>query len=249
MSIDAVPRLVAREAARPATDTSALDDLIESIVKGDASMAKVLTEQVLLSGKSPSTVIEEAVLPAMEHVNEIFKEGRIVIPDVLLASRAAHAALYFLEPYLVQGGKGEEGTVVIGTVAGDLHDIGKKLVSLMAESKGIRVIDLGVDVVPEDFVEAVITFRPQIVAMSALLTTTMPGMKHTIEALKSAGLRDSVFVALGGGPVNRDFARAVGADIYAYDAAEASRLFLSSLQGMKTRIVKGRRLQVGTRRR
>jgi len=208
-----------------------LKDLYECVVRGNASLAKVLTEQALMAGAEPLDVIDKALMAALNHVNGMFRDGRCVIPDVLLSSRAVHASLHLLETHNRAPRQPSIGTVVIGTVAGDLHDIGKKIVVMMMETENMEVIDLGIDVPTEDFLAAVRRYSPDILAMSALLTTTLPSIQKTVEGLKREGLRDSVLVAVGGRPVSEAFASGVGADIYAYDAVQAARACRERLLG------------------
>jgi 5-methyltetrahydrofolate--homocysteine methyltransferase len=160
----------------------------------------------------------------MEQIGERFKTGEVFIPEVLLAGRAMNEALAVLEPHLAAGGKGKKGKVLIGTVLGDLHDIGKNMVTIMLRGVGFEIRDLGVNVTPQEFVRQVEAYQPQILALSALLTTTMPEMKKVIEALKEKGLREKIKVIVGGAPVNQKFAQDIGADGYGRDAGEAVAL-------------------------
>lgn len=175
--------------------------------------------------------MNDALIQAMSVVGEKFKNNEIYVPEVLIAARAMKAALEVLKPILTETGVKPIGKVVIGTVKGDLHDIGKNLVAMMMTGAGLEVIDLGVDVAPEKFCEAVKNHNPQIVAMSALLTTTMPNMKTTIEKLQEQGLRDKVKVIVGGAPVTESFAKSIGADGYAPDAASAAELAKKFVKG------------------
>jgi 5-methyltetrahydrofolate--homocysteine methyltransferase len=159
----------------------------------------------------------------MEEVGRLFEEGEKFVPEMLISARAMQAALGLLKPHLLQADIKTAGKVIVGTVAGDLHDIGKNLVAMMLEGSGFEVIDLGTDVSPQQFVDAVREHEPQVIGMSALLTTTMPSMGATIEALKEAGLREGVKVMIGGAPITQDFADKIGADGFAPDASSASR--------------------------
>ncbi|HHY39427.1 MAG TPA: cobalamin-binding protein [Clostridia bacterium] len=212
---------------------SFLEDIKENLIAGRASVVKLLTEQALRRGVPPEVIVEESLLDAMKEVNRCFSARIMAIPDVLLSSRALHAGLYVLKPYLTAAGVGvNRGRVLIGTVAGDLHDIGKRLVAIMMESKGFEVIDMGIDVPPEEFVRGVNVHNPDIVAMSALLTTTMGSMKTTIDLLTESNLRRRVKVIIGGGPVTQEFAQDIGADAYGYDAVSGAQIAVSMMDQM-----------------
>jgi len=198
-----------------------LNALKEAVIVGNAAAAKELTEKALAENIPAKQILDEALIPGMMVVGEKFKNNEYYVPEVLIAARAMYAALDLLRPILSKSEVETKGTVVIGTVKGDLHDIGKNLVRMMLEGGGFKVIDLGVDVAPEKFIEAIKEHNAQILAMSALLTTTMPSMKVTIDALKNAGLRDKVKVMVGGAPVTQQWAEEIGADGYAPDAASA----------------------------
>lgn len=198
------------------------EEIIQRVIEGNAPQTQALVEQALKTGLSPSEVLNDALIPAMTQVGELFQRGEYYVPEMLVAARAMKRGLAILQPLLVQTKVEPVGKIVIGTVKGDLHDIGKNLVALMLQGTGIEVIDLGVDVSPEQFVAAVREHHPQVVGASALLTTTMPFMKTTIEALKVAGLRDQVKVMIGGAPVTEQYAEAIGADLFARDAASAA---------------------------
>jgi corrinoid protein of di/trimethylamine methyltransferase len=196
--------------------------LQQAIINGAAPLAKELTNRGLAEGVKPSEFFPKAIIPAMDEVGRRMRDCEFFIPEVLIAARAARGATDILRPLLV----GDEevrsaGTVVCGTVKGDLHDIGKNIVAMMLESAGFRIVDLGVDVSPEKIIEAVRANGANIVAMSALLTTTMLNMKAAIEALVAAGLRDRVKVMVGGAPVTESWARSIGADAYGKDAPAA----------------------------
>jgi len=181
--------------------------------------------QEAIQAKLPAgMILKEGLVPAMAKVGLLFEEGEFFVPEMLVAARAMQGGLEILKPLLVAADVKPAGKVVIGTVKGDLHDIGKNLVSIMLEGAGFEIHDLGTDVLPEKFVEAVKTFHPQIVCMSALLTTTMTSMPVTVEAIKQAGLRDQVKIMVGGAPVTDAYAKQIGADGYAQDASAAARL-------------------------
>lgn len=198
-----------------------LSALAEAIINGKQPVAKELAEQALAEGTPASEVLNKGLMAGMSVVGERFKNNEFYVPEVLIAARAMKGAMEVLRPSLADTGVEPTGRVAIGTVKGDLHDIGKNLVAMMLEGAGFEIIDLGVDVKPEQFVEAVNTRRADVVALSALLTTTMPAMKETIAALSSAGVRDKVVVLIGGAPVTQNYAEEIGADGYAPDAASA----------------------------
>lgn len=208
-------------------NTSILSIITESIIQADLERIRGYTEQALDQGISAAEVLEKGLMPGMEHVGEEFKSGNKFVPDVLRSSKAMAISMELLKPILSESGVEMSGKVVIGTVKGDLHDIGKNLVGIMCEGAGFEIFDLGNDVSPEDFVEAVEKYQPDILGMSALLTTTMHNMKYTIQALEAAGLRHKLKVMVGGSPVTRDFAHQIGADGYAADAASAAELATS----------------------
>lgn len=196
--------------------------IAKAIAKGLASTVKRSVENALGDGYEPADILENGLIAGMNEVSRRFKENEIFIPDVLLSSRAMHAGMHVLKPLLSFSDHKLPGKIVIGTVAGDLHDIGKNLVVMMCRGVGLEVIDLGIDVHPEEFLQAVFDHKPNILAMSALLTTTMPVMPETISVLVKAGMRDEVKVMVGGGPVTQEYARAIGADEYAHDARTAA---------------------------
>jgi len=195
--------------------------LHDAILKGDAKTAKAITEQALAAGAVPLDLVQNYMVPAMGEVGRRFECEEYFVPELLLAARAMKSSLELIRPRLVASGVQPTGRVVVGTVKGDLHDIGKNLVAAMLEGGGYEVIDLGVNVTPEQFVAAVKDKGAQIVALSALLTTTMPAMKTTVDALKQAGVRDQVKVLVGGAPISQRFADEIGADGYAESAAGA----------------------------
>ncbi|MGE5841782.1 MAG: corrinoid protein [Deltaproteobacteria bacterium] len=197
------------------------EKFFQSLLEGETEKVKTLVQEVLDAGESAERVLKEGLIQAMDRVGVRFKNGELYIPEVLLAARAMHAGMAILKPILSKSTETIAGKVLIGTVKGDLHDIGKNLVVMMIEGGGFDVIDLGIDVPASRFVEAVKEHRPQVVGMSALLTTTMMEMKKTIQALEEAGQKDRVKIIVGGAPVTEDFAKEIGADGYAPDAAVA----------------------------
>jgi corrinoid protein of di/trimethylamine methyltransferase len=198
-----------------------LKDLYDAILNGDARKAHAATETALAAGAQPLQIISESMVPAMDEVGRLFEAEEYFVPELLLAGRAMRSALDLLRPLMAASGEKLATRVVIGTVKGDLHDIGKNIVASMLEGSGFEVIDLGSDVAPEKFVAAVEERKPQIVCMSALLTVTMPSMKTTIDALAAAGLRGQVKVLIGGAPVTQQYAREIGADGYSENASGA----------------------------
>jgi corrinoid protein of di/trimethylamine methyltransferase len=197
------------------------DDLYNAILNGDAKKAHAATQAALAAGAAPMALIQESMVPAMDAVGRLFECEEYFVPELLLAGRAMKSAMELLKPLLTAAGQKMAVRVVIGTVKGDLHDIGKNIVASMLEGSGFEVIDLGTDVSPENFVAAVNERKPHVVCMSALLTVTMPAMKLTIDALETAGLRTQVKVLVGGAPVNSQYAREIGADGYSENASGA----------------------------
>ncbi len=198
-----------------------LRQLAEAVITGKAPQAEELTKKALEEGIDPGTVLNEGLIAGMNVVGEKFKNNEYYVPEVLIAARAMKAGMAVLRPKLAETGVKPVAKFVIGTVKGDLHDIGKNLVAMMMEGAGFEVVDLGVDVAPEKFVEVVEKEKPQVVGLSALLTTTMLNMKGVIESLEKAGKREKVKVIVGGAPVTQSFADEIGADGYAPDAATA----------------------------
>jgi len=198
-----------------------LGKIATNLYNGDDGSVAGLVQQALDQGLSPAEVLNGGLIAGMDEVGKDFKAGDLFVPEVLIAARAMHAGMGILRPLLAEADVPSAGKYVIGTMKGDLHDIGKNLVKMMLEGAGFQTIDVGTDVKPETFVAAVREHQPQIVGFSALLTTTMPGMKATIEALQEAGLRDTVKIMVGGAPVTAAFAEKIGADAYAPDAASA----------------------------
>ncbi len=199
-----------------------LKPIFQSVVDGQADAVASGVKAALAAGVEANVILNEALIAAMDDVGCQFEEGELFVPEMLVSARAMQAGLSLLKPHLAVTDTKSSGKVAIGTVKGDLHDIGKNLVAMMLEGAGFEIIDLGVDVAPEAFVEAVKN-GAQIIGMSALLTTTMNNMKATIEALKAAGLRDQVKVMIGGAPVTEEFAKSIGADAFAPDASSATR--------------------------
>ena len=203
------------------TKDELLGELYDKTLTGNAPAVLDLTNQGLGQGLGPETLLYEALIPALEEVGARFERGDFFVPEMLIAGKAMAGALEILRPLLAETGAETIGTVVMGTVKGDVHDIGKNLVNIMFEGAGFQVIDLGVQVAPEKFIEAIKTHKPDIVGFSAFLTTTMPMFKANINALQKAGLRDQVIVMVGGAPVTQEYANVVGADGYAADASAA----------------------------
>ncbi len=199
-----------------------LDDLCQSVIEGDRNQAPVLVKKAIAENIPAEQILKDGLIRAMTEVGHKFECGEYFVPEMLISARAMQSSLTLLRPYLVTANVQAIGKVIIGTVQGDLHEIGKNLVGMMLEGAGFEVIDLGVDVSPEKFVQAVKDHHPDVVACSALLTTTMPRMKDIVDALKENGLRDQVKVMVGGAPVTESFAKQIGADLCAVDAASAS---------------------------
>ncbi len=198
-----------------------LKDLQELVKNGKAKDAEAMARQLLEGGTNAEAILTQALIPAMDEVGELFQKGEFFVPELLVAARAMQKATETIKPKLQEMGVKAKGKVVLGTVRGDLHDIGKNLVKMMVEGAGFEVVDLGIDVSPEKFVQAVKDHKPGLIGMSALLTTTMMAMKDTVALLKSAGVRDQVKVMVGGAPLRQDFANEIGADFYGKDATEA----------------------------
>jgi 5-methyltetrahydrofolate--homocysteine methyltransferase len=200
-----------------------LKQIFDNVLEGAAPAVEAGVKEALAAGVAADVILKEALIAAMDEVGKQYEEGDIFVPEMLIAARAMQAGLILLKPHLVGSGAESAGKVAIGTVKGDLHDIGKNLVAMMLEGAGFEIIDLGVDVPPQAFVDAV-GKGATVIGMSALLTTTMSNMGVTIEALKAAGLRDKVKVMIGGAPVTQDFATQIGADGFAPDASSATRI-------------------------
>lgn len=204
-----------------------LAPIYQGIIDGDLQAVKTRVQEAVDAQLPAGTILKEGLVPAMAEVGRLFEEGEYFVPEMLVAARAMQGGLEILKPLLVASDVKPAGKAVIGTVKGDLHDIGKNLVSIMMEGAGFEVHDLGTDVAPEKFIEAVNAYQPHIVCMSALLTTTMTNMAVTVEALRQAGLREKVKIMIGGAPITDTYARQIGADGYAPDASSAARLALS----------------------
>jgi 5-methyltetrahydrofolate--homocysteine methyltransferase len=208
-----------------------LNKIYEGILEGQVKVVTENVQSALETGMPPSQILNEGMIVAMAEVGERFENGDYFVPEMLISARAMQSGLALLKPYLKQVGVKPAGKVVIGTVKGDLHDIGKNLVAMMLEGAGFEIIDLGADVTPEKFVDVVCNGDVQVVGLSALLTTTMPNMETVIKALKNAGLRDKVKVIVGGAPVTETYANQIEADGYSPDASRAVNLVKSLLNG------------------
>lgn len=205
------------------------ENFYTALSQGKMDEVKKLTQEALDVGDSADTILKEGLIQAMGRIGVKFKNGEIYIPEVLIAARAMHAGMAILKPILSKSTTTLTAKILVGTVKGDLHDIGKNLVIMMLEGGGFDVVDLGIDVPRNKFIEAIREHQPQVVGLSALLTTTMREMKDTIQAIEQAGLRGKVKVIVGGAPVTEKFAREIGADGYAPDAASAVDLVKSQL--------------------
>jgi corrinoid protein of di/trimethylamine methyltransferase len=215
----------------PETGMADLERLREAIVNGNHKAAKEVTQAALAEGVDPQLLVNDIMIPAMNEVGKLYEAGDYFVPELLIAARAMKASLELIRPLLIEKGAEPVGRVVIGTVKGDLHDIGKNLVSAMLEGAGFVVTDLGVDVAPEKFVSAARENNASLVALSALLTTTMGGMKAVVEALDAAGLHGKVKVMIGGAPTTQKYARDIGADGYGSNANSAVALAHQLLRG------------------
>jgi 5-methyltetrahydrofolate--homocysteine methyltransferase len=204
-----------------------IKEIYNNIIEGQAGAVKEKVQAALDAGIPASIILNEGMISAITEVGRLFEVGEFYVPEMLISSRAMQSGLTLLEPYLKEADVKSAGKVVIGTVKGDLHDIGKNLVAMMLKGAGFEIIDLGTDVAPEKFVETAREQGAQIVALSALLTTTMPSMKATIEALTAAGLRDQVKVMIGGAPITQGYADQIGADGYSPDASRAIAMAIS----------------------
>ena len=200
------------------------DPLYDAILKGDAAAASRLVQEAIDAGRDAGELVNRHMVPAMNEVGRRFEAGEYFVPELLLSGRAMKGVLALLRPLLASGAANSAGAVVIGTVQGDLHDIGKNLVSALLEGAGFQIRDLGVDVAPARFADAVNRYSPDIIALSALLTITLPAMKATVEALRNAGVRERVRVIVGGAPVTREYADRIGADGYSESAVGAVKL-------------------------
>ena len=198
-----------------------IEEIYSGVIEGQHQVVQAKVAAALEVGLDPAELLQQGMIAAMAEVGRRFEDGEFYVPEMLIAARAMQSGLALLKPHLQDGAVVPAGRVVIGTVKGDLHDIGKNLVAMMLEGAGFEIVDLGTDVSPEKYVEAVRESGAQIVAMSALLTTTMTNMKATILALEAAGMRGAVKVLVGGAPVTEGYAQGIGADGYALDASRA----------------------------
>ncbi len=204
-----------------------LKQIYQGVLDGDLDMVTTGVQAALEEKVTAEAILKQSMMAAMAEVGQLFEDGEYFVPELLVAARAMQGGLEILKPFLAAESVEPIGKVVTGTVKGDLHDIGKNLVGIMMEGAGFEIIDMGTDVSPEKFVEAVKESGAQVVAMSALLTTTMANMPDTIKAFEEAGLRDTVKVMIGGAPVTEDYAKKIGADGYAPDASQAAKVALS----------------------
>ena len=201
---------------------SILNEICENLQKGKAKIVKSLVEQALAEGVPAEQILSESLLAGMNIIGEKFKNNEVYVPEVLVAARAMNMGTQVLKPHLQAAGVQAAGRVCIGTVQGDLHDIGKNLVKMMLEGKGLEVIDLGTDVAPETYVQTAIEQNCQVICCSALLTTTMGVMEEVVKKAVEAGIRDKVKIMVGGAPVTEEYCRKIGADVYTSDAASAA---------------------------
>jgi 5-methyltetrahydrofolate--homocysteine methyltransferase len=209
---------------------SLLEDIRKSVIEGDLPATQEQVHKALAEAIPPEKILTGGLISAMSEVGRLFEAGEFYVPEMLISARAMKGGLAILRPELAAANIQAVGKAVIGTVQGDLHDIGKNLVGMMLEGAGFEVIDLGVDVSPEKYVQAVKDHAPDLVGCSALLTTTMPRMKDVVQALQAAGLRDKVKVMIGGAPVTEKYAMDIGADVYAQDAAAAAQRALEAIK-------------------
>jgi len=207
-----------------------MNALSEFLQKGRAKEVKELVQAALDEGVSAKIILEDGLMSGMSIIGVKFKNNEVFVPEVLIAARAMNAGTELLKPFLVDAGVVSKGTVILGTVKGDLHDIGKNLVGMMMEGKGLNVVDLGTDVTPKQFVEAAISNNANIIACSALLTTTMTEMQNVVKEADSAGIRDKVKIMIGGAPVTTSYCENIGADYYTADAASASEVAVEACQ-------------------
>jgi len=201
--------------------TTVKEELKEAIIKGKRDVVEPLIRKALSEGSSPEEIMDKMMIPAMDIVGDRFSRNEIFLPEMMIAARAMNTGLEILRPMLIAKGVSSKGKVVIGSVKGDIHDVGKNIVSMVLQGAGYEVIDLGIDTPPEKFVDAVKQHQPRFVLMSALLTLTMSTMEETIKALKQSGLREKVKVGVGGAPLTQNFADRIGADFYGKDARAA----------------------------
>ncbi len=207
-----------------------LNEIAELLESGKSKATKELVQKAIDEGVNPQDILKDGLLAGMSAIGEKFKKNEVFVPEVLMAARAMNQSIELLKPLLAEAGVESVGKVCIGTVQGDLHDIGKNLVKMMLEGKGFEVIDLGTDVAPETFVNAAIENDCDIICCSALLTTTMHVMEDVVKAAEAAGIHDRVKIMIGGAPVNEEFCKQIGADGYTVDAASAADMALSFVQ-------------------
>lgn len=215
-------------------DEEILDNLYYLTIDGEADAVRQFTREGIERGMAPMVLLFDSLIPALEEVGRLFEAGEYFVPEMLIAAKAMQGAMDILKPLLLSNPEIQVGTYVMGTVKGDIHDIGKNLCNIMLESSGFKVIDLGVDCPPQRYIEAVVEHKAEIVGMSAFLTTTMPMFKKNIEAFIEAGLRDRVKIMVGGAPVSQEYCDVVGADGYAPDAGACVRLAKELLAQLKT---------------
>jgi len=207
-----------------------LNTIYNAVLNGDAKSTQAGVIAALDAGIAADTILKQGLIAAMAEVGRLFEIQEYFVPEMLISARAMQSGLVYLKPKLVESGANPAGRIIIGTVKGDLHDIGKNLVAMMMEGAGFEVIDLGTDVSPEKFVEAIQEYKPSLVGMSALLTTTMPSMATTIKAIESAGLRNQVKIIVGGAPLTFQYSTSIGADGFGQDASAAVRLAKSLIE-------------------
>ena len=206
-----------------------LNTIYNAVLNGDAKSTQAGVLDALDAGIAADTILKQGLIAAMAEVGRLFEIQEYFVPEMLISARAMQSGLAYLKPKLVESGANPAGRIIIGTVKGDLHDIGKNLVAMMMEGAGFEVVDLGTDVSPEKFVEAIQEHQPSLVGMSALLTTTMPSMATTIKAIESAGLRNRVKIIVGGAPLTDQYSKSIAADGFGQDASAAVRLAKSLL--------------------
>ncbi len=210
-----------------------MDQLKEYVKDGNAPKAVERVKKLLADGKEPEDILKNALIPSMDEAGELFKKGEYFIPELIVAARAMQESVAVLKPLLVKGGIKSQGKIVIGTVKGDMHDIGKNIVGMTFEGGGFEVVDLGVDVTAEKFVKAIKEHQPVAVGLSALLTTTMLEMQEIVNAINKAGVHDKVKILIGGAPVNQAFADEIGADFSCSDPISAKKYVQESMKGAK----------------
>lgn len=213
------------------TDNANLEEISLAVLEGDRELTSVRVQAALEAGMDANLILQEGLIPAMGVVGQLFEDGEYFVPEMLIAARAMKSGLELIKPFLVSTEFKPRGKVALGTVKGDLHDIGKNLVGIMLEGAGFAIHDLGTDVSPEQVIEAIRKEQVDLIGLSALLTTTMPMMETTIKAVKEAGLRDRVKIMIGGAPITQEYADKIGADGFAPDASQATRLAVDLVNG------------------